>query len=133
PYMQELANQTGAAVALGSRDRLNLLYLEFCRARGSVMMRLDMGSRIPLATSAIGRALIAALPEHEREWLLGFVATREGDRWPEIRSGIDRAMQDLATHGFTTSYAGFCLKKKKANLDAWYSSLGGPPRTILSA
>src|SRR5205085_1775155 len=54
PYMQELANQTGAAVALGSRDRLNLLYLEFCRARGSVMMRLDMGSRIPLATCAIG-------------------------------------------------------------------------------
>src|SRR4029079_7847158 len=30
PYMSALANLTGASVALGTRDRLNAIYVEFC-------------------------------------------------------------------------------------------------------
>src|ERR1700737_1455642 len=70
PYMQDLANETDAAVSLGSRDRLNLIYVEHCRSNSAVMLRLDLGSRIPLATTAMGRALLAALPAKEREWLM---------------------------------------------------------------
>ena len=103
PYMQELANYVGASVSLGSRDRLNLMYVEHCRAKSAVMLRLDLGSRIPIATTAMGRALLAALPEHEREWLMGHIARREGERWPRIRTGIERAIEDLATRGFTMS------------------------------
>jgi len=103
PYMQELANYAGASVSLGSRDRLSLIYVEHCRSKAAVMLRLDMGSRIPIATTAMGRALIAALPEREREWLISHIAKREGERWPKIRSGIDRAIKDLATRGFTVS------------------------------
>ena len=103
PYMQELANYAGASVSLGSRDRLNLIYVEHCRSRGAVMLRLDMGSRIPIATTAMGRALIAALPEREREWLMNHIARREGDRWPKIRAGIERAIKDLSMRGFTAS------------------------------
>src|SRR3954465_4030061 len=43
PYMQELANYAGASVALGTRDRLNLIYLEHCRSKAAVMLRLDLG------------------------------------------------------------------------------------------
>lgn len=103
PYMQELADYAAASVALGSRDRLNLIYVEHCRGRDGVMLRLDLGSRIPLATTAMGRALLAALPAKEREYLMSHIARKEGERWPKIRSGIERALKELATKGFTTS------------------------------
>ncbi|MCC6946660.1 MAG: IclR family transcriptional regulator [Bradyrhizobiaceae bacterium] len=103
PYMQELADYAAASVALGSRDRLNLIYIEHCRGKDGVMLRLDLGSRVPLATTAMGRALLAALPAKEREYLMGHIARKEGDRWPKIRAGIERAIKDLAGKGFTTS------------------------------
>ncbi len=103
PHMQALANYSGGSVALGSRDRLNLLYVEHCRAKSAVMLRLDVGARIPIATTAMGRALIAAVPEKEREFLMRHIAKREGKAWPKVRAGLDRAVKDLETRGFTLS------------------------------
>lgn len=103
PHMQALANYSGASVALGSRDRLNLLYVEHCRAKSAVMLRLDLGSRIPIATTAMGRAMLVALPEKDRDWLLRHIARRERKRWPKLRLGIERARKDFASRGFTLS------------------------------
>src|ERR1700693_3926329 len=49
PYMQELADYSGASVALGSRDRTNIVYIEHCRSEQAGMLRLDLGPRIPSA------------------------------------------------------------------------------------
>jgi DNA-binding IclR family transcriptional regulator len=103
PHMQALANYSGASVALGSRDRLSLLYVEHCRAKSAVMLRLQLGSRVPIATTAMGRALLAALPEKEREWLMREIARRESEQWPKLRAGIERAQKDFASRGFTLS------------------------------
>jgi DNA-binding IclR family transcriptional regulator len=103
PHMQALANYSGASVALGSRDRLSLLYVEHCRAKSAVMLRLDLGSSIPIATTAMGRAMLAALPEKERDWLMREIARRESKQWPKMRVGIERAQKDLASRGFTLS------------------------------
>ena len=103
PHMQALANYSGGSVALGSRDRLNVLYVEHCRAKSAMMLRLDLGSRIPIATTAMGRALMAAVPEKEREFLMRHIARREGKAWPKVRGGIERAVKDLAARGFTLS------------------------------
>jgi DNA-binding IclR family transcriptional regulator len=101
--MQALANYSGASVALGSRDRLSLLYVEHCRAKSAVMLRLQLGSRVPIATTAMGRALLAALPAKEREWLMREIARRESEQWPKLRAGIERAQKDFASRGFTLS------------------------------
>jgi DNA-binding IclR family transcriptional regulator len=103
PYMQELANYASATVALGSRDRQSLIYIEHCRSKAAPMLRLDLGSRIPIATTAMGRALLAAMPEKERAWLMSHIQRREGERWPKVRSGIDRAVKDYAARGFVLS------------------------------
>ncbi|HEV2000065.1 MAG TPA: IclR family transcriptional regulator [Xanthobacteraceae bacterium] len=103
PHMQELANYSGASVALGSRDRTNIVYVEHCRSEQAVMLRLDLGARIPMATTAIGRALLAVMPETERRWIMSHIARREGDRWPKVRAGIERANKDFAARGFTLS------------------------------
>jgi DNA-binding IclR family transcriptional regulator len=105
PFMQDLASETGATVALGTRDRLDVVYVEHCRSRSAPMLRLDLGSRIPIATTAMGRALIAAMPERERAWLTAHIARREAERWPKIRAGIERAVKDLPVRGFVLSIA----------------------------
>lgn len=103
PHMQELADYSGASVALGSRDRLNLIYVEYCRSNAAVTLRLDLGSKVPIATTSMGRALLAALPDNERDHIMDFIAKRDPDRWPQIRAGIERGIDDYQTRGFTMS------------------------------
>lgn len=103
PYMTALANVTGASVALGTRDRLNAIYIEFCRGKSATMLRLTTGSRIPIATTAMGRALLAGSPERDRAWLLKSLARREGKKWTKMRTGVERAVKSIEARGFTIS------------------------------
>ncbi len=103
PHMQELANHTGASVALGTRDRLNAIYIEFCRGKSATMWRLGVGARIPLAITAMGRALLAGTPAEDRQRLLRQLAQREGTKWPKMRAGVERACKDVESRGFSVS------------------------------
>jgi DNA-binding IclR family transcriptional regulator len=103
PLMQELADYANVPVSLGSRDRLNVVYVEHCRSPSAVTLRLDVGSRIPLATTAMGRALLVALPEAERRYLMGYMAKREPEKWPRLQAGIEQALEEYQAHGFTLS------------------------------
>jgi len=103
PFLQELADYAAASVALGSPDRNSVIYVEHCLSSAAVAVRLELGSRIPMATTAIGRALIAVLPDEERRELFERLAWREGSRWPKIQAGIEQAIADVATRGFVVS------------------------------
>lgn len=103
PLMQELADYAGASVAMGSRDRLSVIYVEHTYSHAALMVRLDTGSRIPIASSAMGRALISLLPQDAREALFAELAERMGERWPATRAGIDRAAEEIAERGFAMS------------------------------
>jgi DNA-binding IclR family transcriptional regulator len=103
PHMQALADYAGGSVALGTRDRFSMVYVEHCRGPSPVQIALDVGSHIKLATSAMGRAYIAGLPAAERAALMEQLAEREGERWPRLRDGLDEAIENLATRGFTLS------------------------------
>jgi DNA-binding IclR family transcriptional regulator len=51
----------------------------------------------------MGRALLAALPQDERRYLMEHVAEAEPRQWPRIRAGIEQAVEDYRTRGFTLS------------------------------
>ena len=103
PFMQELADYANASVSLGSRNRLNMVYVEHCRSDATVTLRLDLGSRIPVETTAMGRALLAALPASERQYLMDHAAKHDPKNWPRIKSGIEQAVEDYRKHGFVIS------------------------------
>ncbi|UEM01332.1 IclR family transcriptional regulator [Skermanella rosea] len=103
PFMQELADYAGASVSLGSRDRLSMVYVEHCRSDATVTLRLDLGSRIPVETTAMGRALLAALPDSERRYLMDRAARHDPANWPRVRDGIEQAVEDYRTRGFVIS------------------------------
>ena len=100
PLMQEMAEAVDASVALGARERLSMIYLENARGSGAVTLRLDVGSRIPVATTAMGRAFLAVLPEGERVYLMDHIRRRAGRDWPDIRIGIEDALKDYQDKGY---------------------------------
>src|SRR6201996_4263299 len=93
-----------AALAnLGVRDRLSMIYFGQSRNGLTLGVQLDVGSRIPIATTAMGRAYIWALPDEERTSLLRELREHYGNRWPRMRDGIERAGETVKQLGFTIS------------------------------
>lgn len=103
PLMQELAEYAQASVALGVQDRLSMLYIEAYRSTATVTLTLDVGSQIPIATTSMGRALLAALPEDDRAALLEQIRVRNPVEWPKIQAGVETALKDYAERGFCLS------------------------------
>ena len=104
PLMQELADQSQAMVSLGMRDRLSMIYVENCRSESALTLSLDVGSRIPLATTAMGRAYLAVCGERERQDLMERIRELDPAAWPRIREGIDTALARYQEIGCCTSF-----------------------------
>jgi DNA-binding IclR family transcriptional regulator len=103
PYREEVMRETGGAVAVGGRDRHSMIYFGQSRNGLTLGVQLDVGSRIPIATTAMGRAYIWALPPEARASLLRELREHYGSRWARMRDGIERAGETVARHGFTIS------------------------------
>jgi DNA-binding IclR family transcriptional regulator len=104
PLMQELADQSQAMVSLGTRDRLSMIYVENCRSESALTLSLDVGSRIPLATTAMGRAYLAVCSETQRHALMERIRELDEGEWPRIRQGIERALGEYRELGCCTSF-----------------------------
>jgi DNA-binding IclR family transcriptional regulator len=96
PLMQELADQSQAMVSLGMRDRLGMIYVENCRSESALTLSLDVGSRIPLATTAMGRAYLALCSDAQRESLMERIRELDEAAWPAIRDG-DQSRPSMAS------------------------------------
>ncbi|HDY5946244.1 TPA: IclR family transcriptional regulator [Pseudomonas aeruginosa] len=103
PLMEEMAGYAKAAVAMAARDRLSMVYLDVVHGEANLTMRRQVGSHLSLHRSAIGRACLAAMPEDEREFILGHIRKRYPEDWPEVRKGLERAFRDYADYGFCLS------------------------------
>jgi DNA-binding IclR family transcriptional regulator len=103
PFRDKLMRETGGAVAIGARDRLSMIYFGQSRSELTVGVLLDVGSRVPIATTAMGRAYLLALPDDERTALLRQIRENTGNRWPKVKEGIERAGEMVAKHGFALS------------------------------
>jgi DNA-binding IclR family transcriptional regulator len=103
PFREEVMRATGGAVAVGGRDRHSMIYFGQSRNGLTLGVQLDVGSRIPIATTAMGRAYIWALPDDERAVLLRELKDHYGSRWTRLRDGIERSGETVARYGFAIS------------------------------
>ncbi|MFC3125528.1 IclR family transcriptional regulator [Pseudoroseomonas globiformis] len=103
PLMRHLGEETQASVSLGGRDGLCMLYIEHVSPRTAVALQLDIGSRVPLGLTAMGRAYYAVASDMERSELDARLAASDPARWPTIRDGLREAVEMHAALGFTTS------------------------------
>jgi len=108
PHMQHLAEQSGGSVYLAVRDGLEMVLIEACRARSSMLAaRLDVGSRAPMANSALGRAYLGALPAAEATALIESLRLARGSDWAALQPGLSAALDDMRQHGYCMSIGQF--------------------------
>ena len=106
--MQVLAESTGGAVYLAVRDGLEMVLVEACRARSTMLAaRLDVGSRVPLPNSALGRAYLGAVDAATRARLLESLQLSRGSDWPALASGLQRALAERVQTGLCLSAGEF--------------------------
>lgn len=104
PLMQELADATGAVVAMGTYAQHSMIYIEICRSRAPVTVSLDVGSRLPLATSAMGRAYMAAITAEERAEVMTQLRSFDRAVWSRTRVGVETALEQYARLGCCVSF-----------------------------
>lgn len=101
PFLIALAERTALSVHLAVRDRLDMVVIDAIRPRSAVLVsRLEIGSRMNLSRTAIGRAYLAALEAPEREKLLIGLQAAEGDDWGHVGSRLESALQETIERGF---------------------------------
>ncbi|MBA84337.1 MAG: IclR family transcriptional regulator [Rhodobacteraceae bacterium] len=104
PHMQRLADESGdgVMVALGGRDDMKMTYIAAARASaGMISLQLNVGSRLSLARSAMGRAYIAGTDEHERNQIMQRLQERTPPAdWSRLQDEIEEAAQQIRTRGF---------------------------------
>lgn len=104
PRLQKVADRFGAAVGIGERDRLSMIYVMRCRARPYLAAsELRVGTRAPIHVTALGWAYLAALDEPGRERLMKQIHAARPASWSGIREHILQAVQQLKTQGFVVN------------------------------
>jgi len=103
PHMQALASAADCAIAMGVPDRLSMIYVEVCHGAGPMILRLGVGSRVPIALTSMGRAYVSSLPDREREVALRRLREADPDGWDDTRRELDEALRQYRSLGFCLS------------------------------
>jgi DNA-binding IclR family transcriptional regulator len=127
--VQELADFSHGMVSLGARDRLSMIYIENCRSSAALTLSLDVGSRIPVAFTSMGRAWLAAVSDRERSDVMARVEQMDAAAWPQTQQAIERSLADYRMLGVTCSF-GDWQKDVNAIARAFEPGGGLPPMAI---
>lgn len=105
PRMQTFANEHNGLIVLAVRDGFDLIHLETCHSSTSVVsLRLDSGTRTPIADTAFGRVLLSALPSDERDRLLAQLEHQYASRWPSVRLALTQSFDAIRRDGFCLTH-----------------------------
>jgi DNA-binding IclR family transcriptional regulator len=104
PLMQELADKTGAAVALGTRDGLEMVYLANCRPNSPVSLRLNVGSRLPIMRTAMGLAYLAEMKPQIRDAVVKQLVEADLDHAERVTKVFEDAMRQREATGFVAGF-----------------------------
>jgi DNA-binding IclR family transcriptional regulator len=107
PFLQKLADCLDLSVALAIRDGLDMLYVGYRASAKVGTLRLGVGSVLPMATTAIGRAWLWGLPVSERRLLVAQLREHAGAEGARLERGIRESFRELDESGTCAVLAGF--------------------------
>jgi DNA-binding IclR family transcriptional regulator len=99
-HMHQLSEHALASVGLASRDRLSMIYVAMTHGSNLRTMRHDLGTRVTIENSAIGRAFLAGVTENERLYFYDHFERRHGDQWPAVKQRIEECIAEVGERGF---------------------------------
>lgn len=101
PLLQAIVTEEGITAAIAMRDGTHMIFVERLRAPSITAFQQDVGTRVPIATTAIGRAYLAGLPPSDRDSLLEELRVSGlPEWWPQMHEAIEREMTRFAETGY---------------------------------
>ncbi|MDR1922691.1 MAG: IclR family transcriptional regulator, partial [Candidatus Adiutrix sp.] len=93
-FMRQLAGASLGAVSLGIRDNLKAVYIDKIESDATVRVSMTIGQSLPLYCTAMGKALLAHLPDGEVRELMGGVVFEKNA--PNTLANLEELLADLA-------------------------------------
>ncbi len=108
PYLEELRQRTSYTVSLGVLEEADVLYVDrvrsFRRGQGAVDLNLHPGSRLPAYCTAMGKLLLANLPESEqRDLIAGMKLTKRGPNTITSKKALREELDEILAAGFAVN------------------------------
>lgn len=108
PYLEELCRQSSYTVSLAVLDGPEIVYVDRVRSsrrtQGGVDLDLSPGARLPAYCTAMGKLLMAFLPEDEQRTLLAEVKpTRMGPNTITSKTQLRAELENIREEGFAVN------------------------------
>jgi IclR family pca regulon transcriptional regulator len=108
PYLEELRQRTSYTTNLGVLDGTDVLYVgrvrSFRRGQGGIDLGLAPGSRLPAYCTAMGKLLLAYLPEGEqRELIAEMKLTKQGPNTITSKKALLSELDEIQSEGFAVN------------------------------
>jgi DNA-binding IclR family transcriptional regulator len=100
PYMQAIADRFQGSVTLGAPDGLNMIYMQRCESTSAVLINNHVGSRVPIAYSAMGWGYLASLTPEAREEKLKEIRAAESPSWTQTERRLRAALKTFTREGY---------------------------------
>ena len=98
PLLHALSQQTNASVHLAINDGLHMQVVDTYWHSSAFV--IDIGSRVPVVTTSLGRAYVCALPEEERKAMLEEIRLKRPAEWPLMKRRFEQAFREYEQYGF---------------------------------
>lgn len=91
-------------IALAERSGIRAIYVAARRQRQAVSLSIDVGARLPLFYSGIGRAILAGMTPAERDAALAQGIEEFPDQRDRMTESLAEALTDFEQYGYCTSF-----------------------------
>ncbi len=108
PYLEELCRQSSYTVSLAVLDGPEIVYVDRVRSsrrtQGGVDLDLSPGARLPAYCTAMGKLLVAFLPDEEQRTLLAEMKpTRMGPNTITSKTQLRGELENIREEGFAVN------------------------------
>jgi IclR family transcriptional regulator, pca regulon regulatory protein len=108
PYLEELRQRTSYTTSLGVLDGADIVYVDRARSlrrgQGNGGGDLHPGSRLPAHSTAMGKMLLAYLPEaDQRELLASMKLTKQGPNTITSKKALREELDEVREEGFAVN------------------------------
>lgn len=100
----EIAGKTGETTAIAALAGTNAIFLDVVESAHSVRYFAEIGDRVPVHASSVGRAILAQLSQEERRAIYRKIKFEPfSDTTPDSADAIEAALNDAAARGYHQS------------------------------
>jgi len=99
-YMADIARTGNYTLGLAVQDGPSMVYIDECTGSSLNKLRLDIGARIEIVRSAVGRAYLSAIDEVQRTEHYARLAPVYGEEWSALLPRIECSLAEVRERGF---------------------------------